>query len=79
MGRLHLRNRHVPQFVHRIEERIFLNEVADLHVGANGTRLVESSVLLHFRGQHIEDDGHGTTNESLQMHITLPTSGQSPT
>ena len=62
MSRLYLRNRHVPQLVHRIEQRVLLNNVVDLHVGTQRTRLVEVLELRHLLGSDVIDNGHGASN-----------------
>ena len=55
-------SRHVPQLVHRIEQRVLLNDVVDLHVGTQRTRLVEVLELRHLLGSDVIDNGHGASN-----------------
>lgn len=62
MSRLYLRNRHVPQLVHGIEQRVLLNDVVDLHVGTQRTRLVEALEFRYLLGSNVIDNRHGTSN-----------------
>ena len=70
MGRVHLLDGKITQVVHRIQIRIVLNVVYDLHIRSDGTGLVESREVRNFGRGDAKHDGHGAIRHNLSVPTT---------